>query len=205
MKIHFIGGAHEVGGSCSVVEVGTRRILVDAGIKMGGAETDRLPNLARVNELGQLDAIIVTHAHTDHIGALPLVHLAFPGVPVYTTEPTLALMKILLADSLKIMESRWMQEQEIPLYPEHAVMGLLARVKTVNLGEITPLCKGDMQMTFLLSGHVLGACSVTLDTGEGRILFTGDYSLDLQRTVDGFQLPQVQPVLVITEATYGNR
>lgn len=122
MKIHFVGGAQEVGGSCSVVEVGARRILVDCGQRMGGgAEVDRLPDLQRVQELGGLDAILVTHAHADHIGALPLIHLAFPKVPLYTNEATLALMRIMLADSLKIMQMRWLQEAEIPLYPEHAV------------------------------------------------------------------------------------
>jgi Cft2 family RNA processing exonuclease len=205
MKIHFIGGAHEVGGSCSVVEVGARRLLVDCGQRMGGGDIDRLPDLARVQELGPIDAILVTHAHADHIGALPLIHLAYPQAPLYTTEATLALMKIMLADSLRIMQARWLQEAEIPLYPEHAVLSMLARVKVVPLGQLLPLCQGEMQMTFLLSGHVLGACSLTLDTAEGRVLFTGDYSVDPQRTVDPFVVPKIRPHVVITEATYGNR
>jgi len=95
MKIHFIGGAHEVGGSCSVVEVGSRRLLVDCGQRMGGAVVDRLPDLARVQGLGPIDAILVTHAHADHIGALPIIHLAYPQAPVYTSEATLALMRIM--------------------------------------------------------------------------------------------------------------
>lgn len=206
MKIHFIGGAQEVGGSCSVVEVGTRRILVDCGQRMGGgAEVDRLPDLQRVQELGGLDAILVTHAHADHIGALPLIHLAFPKVPLYTTEATLALMRIMLADSLKIMQIRWLQEAEIPLYPEHAVTSMLARTEVVRPGDVFDLCEGELQATFLLSGHVLGACSLTLDTPEGRVFFTGDYSVDAQRTVDGLTLPAVRPHVVVTEATYGNR
>lgn len=205
MKIHFIGGAHEVGGSCSVLEVGQRRLLIDCGQRMGGGQVDRLPDLARVQELGPIDAILVTHAHADHIGALPLIHLAYPQAPLYTTEATLALMKIMLADSLRIMEKRWLQEAEIPLYPEHAVLSLLARVQTVPLDQTLPLCQGQMQMTFLLSGHVLGACSLTLDTAEGRVLFTGDYSVDAQRTVDPFVVPKIRPHVVITEATYGNR
>lgn len=206
MKIHFIGGAQEVGGSCSVVEVGERRILIDCGQRMGGGpEVDRLPDLQRVQELGGLDAILVTHAHADHIGALPLIHLAFPSVPLYTTEATLALMKIMLADSLKIMQMRWMQEAEIPLYPEHAVTSMLARVEVVKQGEVFEVCGDQVQGTFLLSGHVLGACSVTLDTLEGRVFFTGDYSIDPQRTVDPLVVPKLRPHVVVTEATYGNR
>ena len=206
MKIHFIGGAQEVGGSCSVVEVGSRRILIDCGQRMGGgAEVDRLPDLQRVQELGGLDAILVTHAHADHIGALPLIHLAFPKVPLYTNEATLALMRIMLADSLKIMKLRWMQEAEIPLYPEHAVTSMLARIEVVRPGEVFEVCDGELQASFLLSGHVLGACSLTLDTAEGRVFFTGDYSVDAQRTVDPIVVPALRPHVVVTEATYGNR
>ncbi|MBS2033584.1 MBL fold metallo-hydrolase, partial [bacterium] len=205
MKIHFIGGAQEVGGSCSVVEVGAQRLLIDCGQRMGGgAELDRLPDLQRVQELGELDAILITHAHADHIGALPLIHLAFPQVPLYTTEATLALMRVMLADSLKIMQMRWLQEAEIPLYPEHAVTSMLARVQVVRPGDAFEVCSSILA-TFLLSGHVLGACSVTLETVEGRVFFTGDYSVDPQRTVDGLTLPRVRPHVVVTEATYGNR
>jgi Cft2 family RNA processing exonuclease len=206
MKIHFIGGAQEVGGSCSVVEVGARRILVDCGQRMGGgAEVDRLPDLQRVQELGGLDAIFVTHAHADHIGALPLIHLAFPKVTLYTNEATLALMRVMLADSVKIMKLRWMQEAEIPLYPEHAVTSMLARVEVVRPGEVFEVCDGELQASFLLSGHVLGACSLTLDTADGRVFFSGDYSVDAQRTVDPIVVPLLRPHVVVTEATYGNR
>ena len=206
MKIHFIGGAHEVGGSCSVVEVGGRRVLVDCGQRLrGGAEADRLPDLQRVQELGGLDAVLITHAHADHIGALPLIHRAYPQTPLYTTEATLALMRIMLADSLKIMQMRWMQEAEIPLYPEGAVASMLSRVEVVSPGEFFEVCGSEVSARFLLSGHVLGACSVTLETREGRVFFTGDYSVAAQRTVDPMRVPEERPHVVVTEATYGDR
>ena len=133
------------------------------------------------------------------------IHFIFPTVPLYTNEATLALMRIMLADSIKIMQLRWMQEAEIPLYPEHAVTSMLARVEVVKPGEVFDLCAGELQAMFLLSGHVLGACSLTLDTAEGRVFFTGDYSVDAQRTVDSIVVPAVRPHVVVTEATYGNR
>ena len=67
-------------------------MLVDCGQRMGGAVVDRLPDLARVQALGPIDAILVTHAHADHIGALPIIHLAYPQAPIYTSEATLALI-----------------------------------------------------------------------------------------------------------------
>lgn len=203
MKVTFLGGASEVGASCTLVEVGGKRILVDAGVRMG--EGDALPDLAKLQEGGAVDLVLLTHAHTDHIGALPLVHLAYPKVPVLTTAPSLALMRILLQDALKIMEMRWGRERELPLYPEHAVEGLLRQVQTVAPCEAVPLFEGQLRATWTPSGHVLGACSILLDTSEGKLLFTGDYSIDTQRTVEGMLLPAGPVQAVITEATYGNR
>lgn len=205
MKLLFLGGADEVGASCTFLEAAGRRVLVDAGIRMQARDGDQLPHLARLEETGPLDAILVTHAHTDHIGALPLVHLARPEVPLITTPPTLSLMRILLGDALRIMEGRWEKEREIPLYPAEAVAGMLARVRTVEAGEEIPLCGGRWTATFTPSGHILGSCSIHLDTPEGAVFFTGDYSLDPQRTVEPMRVPPVRPDVVITESTYGNR
>lgn len=205
MKLHFLGGANEVGASCTLLEVAGKRILVDAGMRMQKREGSSLPDLSRLQELGKPDAILLTHAHTDHIGALPLVYLGFPGVPIYTTPPTKALSQVLLQDSLRIMESRWEQEEEIPLYPPHAVEGMLGRMVMVHPGQPVAIADGVLQATYIPSGHVLGACSITLETPEGTILFAGDYSVDRQQTVEGMTLPTVQPDLMITESTYGNR
>jgi len=206
MRLTFLGGAHEVGASCTLLEVAGRRILIDAGIRMGARDGDQLPNLSQIQEGGPLDAILLTHAHTDHIGALPLVHIAYPQIPIYTTAPTRRLTQILLVDALKIMESRWQQEKEIPLYPEHIVTTMLSRMRLVEPGQPFPLLgQEELITTFTPSGHVMGACSILLDTPDGRLLFTGDYSLDRQMTVEGMTLPKGRADLVVTESTYGNR
>ena len=205
MKLTFLGGANEVGASCTLLEVAGKRILIDAGIRMGAKEADRLPNLAQIQDGGALDAILLTHAHTDHIGALPLVHIAYPRIPIFTTAPTKRLTQILLSDALRIMESRWQQEKEIPLYPEHTVTAMLAQFQIIEPGQPFAVCSPDLVATFTISGHVLGACSILLDTPDGRIFHTGDYSLDRQQTVEGMLLPKGRPDLVITESTYGNR
>lgn len=203
MKLWFLGGANEVGASCTLMEVAGKRILIDAGVRMQGS--DRLPNLSMIDEVGPLDAILVTHAHTDHIGALPQVHAMNPAVPILTTEPSKALMKILLFDGLRIMESRWGAEAEIPLYSEEQVTSMLGRLRTVPPGEAISLCDGQISATFTPSGHILGCCSILFQTLEGTVLFTGDYSVDAQRTVEGMFVPRCRPDLVITESTYGNR
>ena len=204
LRVHFLGGADEVGASCVLVEAGAHRILVDAGVRMGAsARRDRLPDLARATDVGGLDAILLTHAHLDHAGALPLVHGAFPRAPVLMTEPTLALLRVLLLDALRIMQSE--QEEEIPLYPLPAVEALLARACAVRFLEPQALCGGAVRATFLPAGHILGAAAVSLESDAGTVLITGDVSLVDQLTVPGMPRPRLSPDLVVCESTYGAR
>jgi predicted metal-dependent RNase len=99
MKTTFLGGADEVGASGILVETAGRHVLVDCGIPPSpkahdGLAADQLPNLSQLESgSGRLDAVLVTHAHTDHTGALELVMERYPDVPVYATAPTLALTR----------------------------------------------------------------------------------------------------------------
>ena len=115
MRLTFLGGADEVGASSTLVEMGGKRILVDAGIRISprtnrGIRNDQLPDLHPIGEAGGPDYILVTHAHTDHTGALPLVVEQYPHVPVMGTGPTLVLTRILQRDAQRIMQSK--QEEE---------------------------------------------------------------------------------------------
>ena len=112
MKLGFAGGAQEVGGSCICIRIGDRGILLDSGIRQGGSK-DPLPNFRLIQEMGGIDAIIISHAHMDHIGSLPLISRAYPNIPIYMTPMTMELTRVLLQDSLKIMS---MREEEIPLF-----------------------------------------------------------------------------------------
>src|SRR3712207_3489759 len=119
MQVVFLGGASGVGASCLAVEIGAEWILIDAGVRVDRA-VDRLPDLAFLEDK-PLAAIFVTHAHADHIGALPLVNQRFPHVPIYTSVATMRLMEVMLADALKVMSRRATEELEIPLYDEARV------------------------------------------------------------------------------------
>jgi predicted metal-dependent RNase len=120
MNIHFLGGSDEVGASCILLELGGQRILVDAGIRVSpkardGLPGELLPDLSPLNA-GKLDAVIITHAHADHIGAIPLVLGSLPDTPVYTTPATMSLMSVMFRDALRIMDSRLEAEGELPTY-----------------------------------------------------------------------------------------
>ncbi|HZT99567.1 MAG TPA: MBL fold metallo-hydrolase, partial [Ktedonobacteraceae bacterium] len=130
MQVLFLGGANEVGASCLAIELAGSWIVVDAGIRLGAS--DPLPDLAQLEDK-QVRAIFVTHAHADHIGALPLLHQAFPHAPMYASRATGLLMEVMLADAVKIMERRAADEMELPLYPPALVSSMLQMVRPLPI------------------------------------------------------------------------
>ena len=209
MRFVSLGGGNEVGASCYFIEIDGVKLLIDAGIRVNmtketGTSVDALPDLAMLQEMGGLDAVLVTHAHLDHIGALPLVHQAYPSVPIFATNPTVHLMRVLLADTLKIMSIKAEQEMECPLYSEELVARMFTRVVSVPLGATIKVTEG-ITADFFPAGHIMGAAMIGLTGAEGRVLFTGDISGSGQRTIPGMITPKFRPHLLVMEATYGNR
>ena len=133
MQVIFVGGASGVGASCLAIQIADQWIVVDAGVRVDRKQ-DPLPDLALL-EGKDVRAVFVTHAHADHIGALPLLHQAFPAVPIFASRGTALLMGVMLADALKVMTKRAVEEMELPLYPENLVTGMLAQVRPLPVGE----------------------------------------------------------------------
>ena len=209
MQIIFLGGADEVGASSILIEIAGRRLLIDAGIRptpkaRWGLAGDQLPDLSLIEQSGGLDAILVTHAHTDHTGALELVLERYPDVPVYATPVTVELTRVLHADARRIMQMRLEEEGELPLYDEVATTRLLDAFRPVEFNQPLALAPG-LTATFFLAGHIAGAAMIGLAAPEGRILISGDISIDPQRTVDGARPPAFSPDVLILESTYGGR
>ncbi len=200
MKLHFLGGAMEIGGSCIYLRIADKGILMDAGIRQSGAK-DPLPDFLTIQEQGGLDVIIISHAHMDHIGTLPIISKAYPHVPIYMTAMTADLTRVLLYDSLKIMNYR---ENEIPYYSERDVISMLGRIRMG--GYQTPIRIFDgFTLTFYPAGHIAGASCIYLTTEEGTVFYSGDFSAFSQRTIEGLSIPKLRPDISIVETTYGNR
>ncbi|HEY0734747.1 MAG TPA: MBL fold metallo-hydrolase [Herpetosiphonaceae bacterium] len=204
-----LGGAQEVGASCGLLTIGETRLLIDAGLRPGAAPgAPRTPDLHRLP--APPDAILVTHAHIDHTGALPLVAALYPQIPIYATESTIALMRVLLLDSVRVMEAEHLrQEGETPLYDLAQVEALLARITPIAFEQVFQPLAAQPTITarFLRAGHILGAGMLVLDTPAGRVLHTGDFSVTDQRTIKSVDLQRLPETvdLLICEGTYGNR
>src|SRR6266566_8415017 len=205
MQVAFLGGASGVGASCLAIELAEQWFVVDAGVRVDH-KADPLPDLAQL-EGKDIRAIFVTHAHADHIGALPLLHRAFPTTPIFTSRGTALLMEVMLADALKIMAKRAVEEMELPLYPEELVSGMLMQVRPMPIEEpfTVPMLPG-ITIHASRAGHIAGAVSLGFRATGGSIVVSGDISSTPPRTVLGATPPPLKHCdLLVLEATYGSR
>ncbi len=191
LSFQAIGGAGEAGGASHLLDFGTTRVLIDAGIKPDG----RGPAAPAFEKAGRLDAAIITHAHLDHCGALPLLVKMRPDLPVYCTPPSARLIVNALNDHAAMGGS-------IPGgTPIHEVG---KRLIPVPFGK--PFDVGDAKITLTESGHILGAASVLLEAGSARVFHTGDICMEDHFSIPSAKLPDVKDIdLLIMEATLADQ
>ena len=200
MRLVYLGGALEVGASSILIELDNYKILLDSGIRQKNNK-DKLPDFNTIKELGGVDAILISHAHMDHIGSLPLISYEYPNAPIYMNKMTKELAHVLLADSLKIMN---FNEGEIPLFDADKVDKMFNQVRIVPYQQEIKLTD-TITITFYMAGHIAGASAIYIKAKEGSVFYTGDFSLTNALTVSGMKIPRLRPDIVISEATYGDR
>lgn len=211
LKIDFLGAVGTVTGSKFLISSESNRILVDSGL-FQGVKSLRLRNWNPFPvDAAKIDAVVLTHAHIDHSGYLPvLVKNGFRG-PVYCTHPTADIGRILLLDSAKIQEEEaayanrkgfTRHKPAQPLYTEEVARQACNRFKPVSFGEVVQV--GEMQVRLAPGGHILGAACALISSGGRSVLFSGDIgrpSHPLMYTPD----PSGRPDYVVMESTYGDR
>ncbi len=213
MEITFAGAAREVTGSCHIVHVNGKHILLDCGLFQGRRNETHEKNLRLPLDVSRIDAVVLSHAHIDHAGRLPLlVREGYRGT-VWCTAATRDLAVVMLADSAHIQEkdaeflARHRKGVVPPLYAmvdATRTADLMAGVPYEKPFEVTP----GVRVTFIDAGHILGSASVVLDIEEGgraqRLVFSGDIGrrgLPIIRDPK----PPTGADVVIMESTYGDR
>lgn len=215
MELKFLGAARTVTGSCHSVRVGTQHVLLDCGQIQGSRFDEELNRMPL--PVGHVDAVVLSHAHIDHSGRLPLLHKqGFTG-PIFTHRTTVELCAIMLRDAAYLHEkdAEWQNKKRRrkglaavpPLYTRddaRAVMGQFVGLDYDEKREVVP----GVEITLRNAGHILGAAIVELELRESgrefRLVFSGDLGYDAA--------PLMRPPatiehadLVIMESTYGNR
>lgn len=203
MKIHFFGAAGEVTGSCYMVETPNSKILVDCGLFQGSHEAEQKSHGDFDFDPTEVDAVIVTHAHIDHCGRVPLLFARGFRGPVYATEPTGELIKLQWDDILHIMEERERHSNMPPSYDLNDVAHAKAAIVSLPYGKLMAITK-DVGFIFHDAGHIFGSSFVELRAGGKTAVFSGDIGNDNVPIVRETE-PLVACDVLITEATYGDR
>ncbi len=216
MKITFHGAAQEVTGSCTMVETGKMRFLVDCGMFQGGREADGRNRAPFTFDPRTIDFVLLTHAHIDHSGLLPkLWREGFRG-PVHTTSATAQLLNIMLRDSAHIQESdaerakrhhKGSRQSLPPLYGMADAEGALAQVAPQEYDEpFHP--HPDLKVRLRDAGHILGSAILELWLTDGpderKLVFSGDLGQPGRPILRDPALIEEADLLFI-ESTYGNR
>lgn len=211
IDVTFYGATGTVTGSRSLVEVGGQRLLVDCGL-FQGFKTLRERNWAELPfDARSLDAVLLTHAHIDHSGALPLLMKAGFKGKIWTTAATAELAEILLLDTAHLQEEearyrnrhgKTKHQPAEPLYTQDDAHKAIAHLHRV--GSDGQLNLGDAQVEFTPAGHILGACSIRISDGQRSVLFSGDLGRDDDLVMLPPQTGQ-RADWVVVESTYGDR
>jgi metallo-beta-lactamase family protein len=212
-SIQFLGAAGTVTGSMHLVTANGRRVLLDCGLFQGLKELRERNWRDPPFDPKGIDAVVISHAHIDHTGALPLlVRRGYTG-PIYCTSATIDLLGVLLPDSAHLQEEEAERANRhgysrhhpaLPLYTGADAQQALQRLRPAEYGRAFPVA-GDIAVTYRRAGHILGAATVDVQLGAGpRVVFSGDLGRYTRPILlDPEPVPEADVLLL--ESTYGDR
>ena len=202
VRITALGGFQEVGRSAILVQTRESNVLLDCGINPGASDPlNALPRLDTSQfDIESLDAVVISHAHLDHCGLLPLLFKYGYDGPVYCSAPTSSLMTLLQLDYLDVLSKQGV----MPLYDQKDVRECVIHTIPLRYGVVTDISP-DIRLTLHNAGHILGSSIIHLHIGEGlhNIVYTGDfkYAKTMLLEAAATEFPRVETI--ITESTYG--
>jgi KH/beta-lactamase-domain protein len=202
ITISALGGFREVGRQAIFIQTLDSKVLIDCGVRPGAQSyTDEFPRLD-ISEFNieELDAVIVTHAHLDHCGLVPILFKYGYGGPIYCTKPTKSLMTLLQLDYLDVA----VKEGKPTPYGLREVKKELLHTIPLEYGEVTDISP-DIRLTLHNAGHILGSAMVHLHIGDGlyNIVYTGDFKYARTRLLEPAAATFPRAETLIMESTYG--
>lgn len=198
MKFMALGGAEKIGASCYYLEISGKKLLLDCGkgVKGDNIYSPDYSNLIINNEiynLSDIDAILISHGHFDHIGALKDFSKNCTNAKIYMTTSTKKLADLFMIDSCDPYKQ---------IAEDLTINNLMNEIHDVEYN--TSFYIDDIKVTFYEAGHIIGACMIYLETNEGNILYTGDFLKEKTNLTNGYQLPDKLNVdVMIMCATHG--
>jgi len=201
VRLTFLGGARQVGRSCILLQTTNSKILLDCGIDVAASGKEKFPEFSIPEfDINQIDAVIISHAHLDHVGLLPYLYkMGYKG-PCYMTAPTRDIAALLSLDFIGVAY----KQATKPLFSSTDVKEMVKHSICLNYNEVTDISP-DIRITFYNSGHVLGGSMVHINIGNGlhNLLYMGDFKFAKTRLLDPAitNFPRLETA--ITESTYG--
>ena len=206
MKLIDLNHQGGIGANSIYIKIGCFNILVDSGLNPKELGYAAMPDFAAIEDI-ELDLIILTHCHLDHLGSLPVIAARNPETPVITAVPNIKLAPRMLRNSINVMKRQREEHaiNEYPLFVHRDVIALSQQLTAQRFGHSETYVKGSEKIDITLhrAGHIVGASAVELIHNDRRIVFTGDVLFDPQRTIPGAELPSGKLDTLVLETTRG--
>ncbi len=202
-----LGGASEIGANCYYLNINGTGIILDCGMHPKKVGLDALPKFELLKDK-PLDYVLISHAHQDHLNALPFLVKKFPHIKIVTTPQTRAIAELTLHNAISIL-SRQIKDESFNIYSHDEVDLLIKTIDYKSCGEVFNVTGlkaaigSDIKAEFFDAGHVLGSAGILINNGDSKIFYTGDINLSSQSLMKGATLPSTKAKTLILECTYG--
>ncbi|KAJ3129547.1 Integrator complex subunit 11 [Nowakowskiella sp. JEL0407] len=215
IRVVPLGAGQDVGRSCVLVTIHNKNILFDCGMHMAYNDLRQFPDFSYISKSGDfnsmIDAVIISHFHLDHCGALPyFTEICGYDGPIYMTAPTKSICPILLSDMRKIVTEK---KGSVNFFTEQDIANCMMKVRLIHLHETIVVETLDdfgdeddeelkIEIKCYYAGHVLGAAMFLVKVGNESVVYTGDYNMTADRHLGSAWIDDCRPTLLITETTY---
>lgn len=200
-----LGGASEIGANCYYLNLDGLGIILDCGMHPQKTGLDSLPEFDLLNNK-PTDYVLISHAHQDHLNALPFLIKKFPHLKIVTTPQTRAVAELTLHNAISILK-RQVDENEFEIYTRDEVDLLIKSIDYKSYNEkftlSSPNINSVAEAEFYDAGHIIGSAGILIRYNGKKIFFTGDINLSSQTLLSGASLPSEKIDILISETTYG--